>query len=58
MGVSNIWLIDPETRTGQICQANSWVALGRLEVAGSPIYMDLDELFAKLDRAQLTGQIV
>ncbi len=49
MGVQNIWLIDPETRTGKICQGENWIGVRRFEVPDTPIYMDLDELFARLD---------
>ena len=50
MGVRNIWLVDPETRTAEFLQAGNWMAAIRLEIAGSPIYLDLSEIFAELDR--------
>ena len=50
MGIPNIWLIDPETRTGRVCLENSWISVRRFEVANTSIYMDLDELFARLDK--------
>ncbi len=50
MGIENIWLIDPETRTGRICKGRDRIAVKRFTVAGSPIYMDLDELFVRLDK--------
>lgn len=50
MGVQNIWLLDPETRTAEFYQAGNWMAAVRLEVPGSPVYLDLPEIFAELDR--------
>jgi Uma2 family endonuclease len=50
MGVSNIWLIDPETRTARVCGENAWVETTRFTVDGSEIYLDVAALFAQLDR--------
>lgn len=41
MGVETIWLIDPRTRSGRMCTGADWVESSRLEVEGSPIYVDL-----------------
>ena len=49
MGVETIWIIDPETRTGRVCTGNSWTQAARLDVPGTPIYVELDTLFAGLD---------
>jgi Uma2 family endonuclease len=51
MGVGTIWIIDPATRTARVCSGPSWIETTRLEVAGSPIYVELKELFASLDAA-------
>jgi Uma2 family endonuclease len=48
MGVQTIWIIDPATRTGRVCSGRSWVEAARLEVAGSPIYVELASLFEGL----------
>lgn len=48
MGVETIWIIDPETRTGRVCKGRSWTQASRLEVPGTPIYVELDALFAQL----------
>jgi Uma2 family endonuclease len=48
MGVQTIWLIDPTTRTGRMCTGADWVAAARLTVPGTPIYADLEPLFAQL----------
>lgn len=50
MGVQAIWIIDPRTRTGRICLGDNWQSARRLEVPGTPIYAELDDLFSFLDR--------
>jgi Uma2 family endonuclease len=50
MGVETVWIIDPKTRTGRMCTGTEWVRAQRLEVAGTPIYVELDELFSRLQR--------
>ena len=54
MGIPNIWLLDPETRTARSCEqqagANAWIEKTRLEAAGTPIYLDVQHLYAKLFR--------
>ena len=51
MGVSTIWIIDPETRTGRQCVDDVWTAASFLEVPGTPIRVDLKALFHRLDPA-------
>jgi Uma2 family endonuclease len=48
-GVPNLWVVDPATRSGWDLSAGSWVRKERFEVANSPIYLSLPELFAKID---------
>lgn len=50
MGVETVWLIDPKTRSGRMCVSNVWTSTSRLEVPGMPIYVELPELFAFLDK--------
>ena len=50
MGVKTIWIIDPETRSGRVCTGASWTQTERLEVHGTPIYAELEPLFAALDQ--------
>jgi Uma2 family endonuclease len=52
MGVSTVWIIDPKTQTGRMCDSRAWVSSLRLEVADSPIYVDLGEIFASLDKSK------
>ncbi len=51
MGVETVWIIDPQTRTGQMCTGDTWTAAGTLTVPGTPIHIVLDELFRALDPA-------
>jgi Uma2 family endonuclease len=52
MGVETVWIIDPQTRTARIGHGEIWTETRRLEVPGTPIYVDLDQLFADLDRSR------
>jgi Uma2 family endonuclease len=49
MGVGTVWIIDPKTRTGRMCNSTVWTAANRLEVPGTPLYVNLDEIFQYLD---------
>jgi len=51
MGVENLWLLDPEERTAYTYTASGLklVKTGELRVAGSPIYLNLAEIFSALD---------
>lgn len=48
-GVENIWVVDPKKRIGWNCSDGNWSRAERFEVAGTPIYMSLNELFARID---------
>jgi hypothetical protein len=50
MGVENIWLIDPDTRTARACRGESWTETTRFAVEGTPIYLDVTALFARLHK--------
>lgn len=50
LGVATIWTIDPKTRTGRMCVGDDWKSARRLEVSGSPIFVDLDNLFSYLNQ--------
>ncbi len=52
MGVETIWIIDPESRTARVCSGLSWTETTRLEIAGTPIYVDTGTLFAPLGNRQ------
>ncbi|MGD0911692.1 MAG: Uma2 family endonuclease [Terracidiphilus sp.] len=48
MGVETIWIVDPKTRTGRMCSGADWVESPRLEVKGTPLYVDLPGIFSQL----------
>jgi len=50
--VPNIWAVDPIKRLGWDCSDGNWTRKERFEVAGSPIYLDLRDLFKELDAAE------
>jgi Uma2 family endonuclease len=52
LGVLTIWIIDPRTRTARLRHTNRWTETLRLEVPGTPIYADMEQLFADLDRSR------
>jgi Uma2 family endonuclease len=51
-GIENIWVLDPEQRTARIATSTLLhvVESGELTVPGTPIRVELGELFAELDR--------
>jgi Uma2 family endonuclease len=51
MGVETVWIIDPKTRTGRMCSGVEWVESSRLEVKGTPLYVNLPEIFSQLTSA-------
>lgn len=50
MGIENIWLVDPDGRTAERWAGGTWqpVPGTRMLIAGSPVYLDLAWLWAKL----------
>lgn len=48
MGVETVWIIDPKTRTGRMCTGASWVEARRLTVAGTPLFVELGEIFSQI----------
>ncbi len=57
MGVENIWLIDPEKRHAFTWGAheNDWLAADRLELAGTPIHLDLVWLWEQVAEEMQEG---
>ncbi len=47
MGVRNIWVVDPESRMGYDWTLG-WQEAARFEIAETPIYLDIPEIFAAL----------
>lgn len=48
-GIQNIWIVDPETRSGWDCSDGNWLRQERFQVEGTPIHLVLSELFARID---------
>lgn len=56
MGVRHIWLIDPDQRTADVwSDGGVWEPARELRVAGSPIYLDLEWLWAQIDSRLKAG---
>jgi Uma2 family endonuclease len=51
MGVETVWIIDPKTRSGRMCRGAEWVESSRLEVKGTPLYVNLPEIFSQVASA-------
>ncbi len=49
MGVETVWIIDPATRSGRVSRGDAWVEAARLTVPGTPLFVELAALFARLD---------
>jgi Uma2 family endonuclease len=50
--VANIWMVDPIKRLGWDCSDGNWTRTESFAVAGSPITLDLRDLFRELDDAE------
>jgi Uma2 family endonuclease len=48
MGVETVWIIDPKTRSGRMCSGPDWGEASRLEVKGTPLYVELPGIFSQL----------
>ena len=55
MGVRTVWIVDPQTRTGRVCSGSAWIEAERLEVAETPIHVELPGLFAALGPSEPRG---
>jgi hypothetical protein len=51
MGVETVWIINSKTRIGRMCRGAEWVEDARLEVKGTPLCVDLPEIFGQLTHA-------
>ncbi len=51
MGTENVWLLDPVRRTAEVWTGKQWqlVEENRLATINSPVYLDLDWLWAEAD---------
>src|SRR5271163_3569556 len=48
MGVETAWIVDPKTRTGRMCRGAESIDASRLEVSGTPFYVNLPDIFSEL----------
>ena len=48
MGVDALWIIDPKTRSGRMSVGADWLAADRLTVPGTPLFVDLPAIFARI----------
>jgi Uma2 family endonuclease len=51
MGVETVWIIDPKTRSGRMCSGADWVESPRLAVKGTPLHVNLPDIFSQLTSA-------
>jgi Uma2 family endonuclease len=52
MGIENIWLIDPTTRSGQASTAEGWRETQEFTISGTPVQLSLEYLFSRLDQSR------
>ena len=50
MGVPNVWVIDPMQRVGYDCSTAAWLPVDEFRIAGTPVYLQLGDLWSELDR--------
>jgi len=50
--IPHVWVVDPKERIGWDCSDGNWTRKKRFEIAGTPIYLSLDELFRELDASE------
>ncbi len=57
LGVRHIWAFDPQTREAYLCDAEGFHrAHGTLEIEGTPIKVDLEEIFSALELTRTTTE--
>lgn len=52
MGIENIWLIDPGTRSGQASTPEGWLDTMEFTIRGTAIRLGLHDLFIKLEQSR------
>jgi Uma2 family endonuclease len=53
MGIANIWLIDPGTRSGQASTSHGWRDTMEFEIPSTPIKLSLADIFLRLDQSRM-----
>lgn len=51
-GIANNWILDPGTRQGYDCRPSGWLNAAEFAIAGTPIQMNLPELFARVRKTR------
>src|SRR5271157_3535962 len=49
MGIPNVWVVDPTNRLGYDCSTAAWLPNEEFRVAGSPIFLRLNDLWSELE---------
>ena len=57
MGITNIWVVDPSGRIGYDCSTTAWLPVEQLRVAGTSIFLRLNELWSDLEANRLGMQM-
>lgn len=53
MGIENIWLIDPGTRSGQASTSHGWRDTLEFDILGTEIRLNLVDIFHRLDQSRM-----
>lgn len=48
MGIQHVWVIDPANRVAYDCSTPAWLPVEEFRVAGSPIFLQLTDLWSEL----------
>jgi Uma2 family endonuclease len=48
MGVGTVWIVDPKTRSGRMCAGAEWTEARRLEVIGTSLFVELNDIFSRI----------
>src|SRR5208337_359652 len=49
MGIPNVWVIDPANQVGYDCSTAAWLPNEEFCVAGTPIFLRLNDLWSELE---------
>ena len=52
MGAKGVWIVNPLNRTAHQWDGSAWKESTRLEVAGTPVYVEVQYLWERLDRTK------
>ena len=56
LGAKHIWLITPAAQVAELWNSDRWVAAATLAIPGTPIHLDLEWLWSRIESAkQLSG---